>query len=147
MANNHDFLDQVQRYISEHRRDGLAAYNISGIYDLLPGTQPSTTDLAYKWPESWPNASNAGVYAIFGSDMTLLYVGKSSMNSFLGARLSSYFGYTPERTCRIKGEWSISPRYLMTVAVPDDATWEAPALEEFLVQRLNPSLNKNGRSS
>ena len=142
-----DFTDKVQEFVASHRRDGLEAYKVSGIYDLFPNLPTTTVTPDQKWPESWPNSPHAGVYALFCSDLRLAYIGKSSMNSFLGARLSSYFGNAPDKTCRIKGEWRIQPRFLLTVAVPDSATWEAPALEEFLIQKLNPPLNRNGRSA
>jgi hypothetical protein len=149
MANLEDLQVQLQDYALSHRRDGLAAYSVSGVYDLYPqNTQTAAIAVASKWPDDWPNSSNAGVYAIFDEHFELIYVGKSSMNSFIAARLGTYFGYTsaPERLCRLKGEWRIEPRYLITVGVPDDATWEAPALEEFLIQKLNPTLNRNGRT-
>jgi hypothetical protein len=142
-----DFILHVQDYVASHRREGLEAFEVSGIYDLFPQSALTGDAAAHKWPESWPNSANAGVYGVFADDLTLLYVGKSSMNSCLGARLSAYFGYTPERACRVKSEWRIQPRFLATVAVPDSATWEAPALEEFLIQRVNPPLNRNGRSA
>ena len=147
MSATQEFTANIQEFVASHRRDGLEPYKVSGIYDLFPNLAPSAIAPDHRWPESWPNSSRAGVYALFCGDLRLAYIGKSSMNSFLGARLSSYFGNEPDRTCRIKGEWRIRPRFLMTVAVPDHATWEAPALEEFLIQQLNPPLNRNGRSA
>jgi len=139
------FKETVEQYRALHRREGLPDFDVSGLYDLFPKTDPRS-DTAHHWPDDWPNAGRAGVYAVFADDRELLYVGKSSMNSFLAARLGAYFGYAPDRSCRIKNTWVRAPRFLVTVGVPDDSTWEAPALEEFLIQKLNPPLNRNGRS-
>ena len=147
MPKKPEFLDQVEQYILHYRREGLPPYKVSGIYDLFPESRNSIEAIEHKWPDTWPNSSDAGVYALFCEDMALLYVGKSSMRNCLGARLSSYFGFSSEGACRINGDWGINPKYLITIAVPSDATWEAPALEEFLIQRLNPLLNINGRTS
>lgn len=147
MLGKNEFLNEVEQYTLHWRRDGLPAYNISGTYDLFPEVPSGVEKIEHKWPDTWPNSSSAGVYAVFDEGMKLLYVGKSSMSSYLGARLGSYFGFTPERTCRVNHNWAVKPKYLITVAVPNASTWEAPALEEFLIKRLNPPLNRNGRTS
>lgn len=142
-----EFTDSINEYTSSHRREGLGGYHISGLYDLFPQAGEPPAPVEYKWPDDWPNPDNAGIYAFFDEQANLIRIGKTSMNSFLAARLAAHFGYTPERGCRIKKDWAIAPRFVMTVAVPDDATWEASALEEFTIKRLNPPLNRNGRSS
>ena len=74
----------------------------------------------------------------------LIYVGKASMGNCLWNRLGAYFGGRDE--CRVKHDaWKRPPQFVVTVAVPKSSTWEAPALEEFLIQRLDPIDNVRGR--
>jgi hypothetical protein len=41
--------------------------------------------------------------------------------------------------------WSQPPRFFYAVAVPEQMPFEAPALEEFLIGRLQPPDNSVGR--
>lgn len=142
------FKAAIETYISNFRRVELPPLVISGVYDLYPTSARGTVACEYVWPDTWPNSERAGVYAFFDEGADLMYVGKCSMNSFLGARLGAYFGYGDERQCILKGgPWGRNPRFVMTVGVPDTMTWEAPALEEFLIQQLNPPLNRHGRTT
>jgi len=102
-----------------------------------------------KWPEEWPNAGRSGVYLIFGEDRDLLYVGKASMSNSLGARLSSYFGYDENKVhCKVcHKSWHKKPCYIVSVAVPENMLFEAPALEEFLISKLPIPENTRGRKS
>jgi hypothetical protein len=78
--------------------------------------------------------------------LNVLYVGKASMSNILAARLSSYFGYGKEKTCRVfHDNWKNKPRFVITVAVPDNLIFEAPSLEEFLIRELKPGDNMVGR--
>lgn len=77
-------------------------------------------------------------------DEAVIYVGKASADSWIGARLAKYFQYDANGRCRfIHAEWC--PRYVVTVAVPDDSPFEAPALEEFLIKELQPRWNTLGK--
>lgn len=68
------------------------------------------------------------------------------MSRCLGARLSHYFGYDSEKKCQLKhSTWSKTPRYVVTVGVPGNMTFEAPALEEYLIGQLRPPDNIAGR--
>jgi len=57
-----------------------------------------------------------GVYLISDESMGLLSNGKASMHSTLGARMSSYFQYEKDDSCRIVHGWERShhmwPLYL-----------------------------------
>lgn len=140
-------IEKVKDYVGTFRKSGMDEFEISEPYNLFP-KEAKTIPTQLQWPDTWPNSGKAGVYAIFSTDGSIVYIGKSSMNSFLGARLSNYFGYAPDKkSCMIKGgDWSIHPEFIVTIGVPDSMTWEAPALEEYLIQQLNPELNKQGRT-
>ncbi len=90
---------------------------------------------------SWPNPANPGVYAMLNEHRELIYLGKASCNTSLGMRLGAHFYKTgAPKNAKFEGI-----RYVVTIPVPDDRAFEAPAVEEFLIGRLNPSLCLVGR--
>lgn len=151
MASLDDVRGALRRYVDDFRKSGLEPLRISEAYDLLPDDAPATLGCRRRWPESYENPLSAGVYVVFDRLGQVIYVGKSSMNSSLSARLSSYFAFAPDRRCRIQngGPWTAEyqPRFVMNIAVPDSMRWEAPALEEYLIAALNPPLNTLGRTT
>jgi hypothetical protein len=102
-------------------------------------------DLASDWPNTWPGAVSAGVYAFIGEQDDLLYVGKASCGATIGSRLGAYFGYGPERRAKVYNDFYAGVRKVATLALPEGRQFEAPAIEEFLIARLGPPLNKVGR--
>ena len=148
-----DFRSIMDEYLNEYRLNpNLEALEISGIYDLFPDQSSSDKDIqkAAAWPDRWSNSERPGIYAIFDASLELLYVGKASMGSYLGARLSSYFQGSPKEPCKVLHTWvnhegeTVTPRYVITVAVPKETPWEAPALEEYLIDQLKPPSNRMG---
>lgn len=137
-----EVINKINTFKDNYRRDDIPDLRISKIYSLFPSGE--TNQL--KWPAPWPFAFEKGVYLIFGSNMELLYVGKASMQHNIGGRLSSYFRYNDDKTgCKIvHNGWITPPRFVVTVAVPEDMAFEAPALEEYLISSLNPPENKKG---
>ena len=65
------------------------------------------------------------------------------MNRRIGNRLYDHFGNGPD--CIPKQDWLNPVRYFITIAVPSDLAFEAPALEEFLIKKLHPKLNATGK--
>jgi excinuclease UvrABC nuclease subunit len=129
-----------------YRGAGLSPLEFQGLYDLFPRpARKSQVPVSAAWPDEWPHNSRQGVYAILDDALTVLYVGKASMRNVIGSRLSSYFGYDETRGCKIYHKWTNTPRYIAAIAVPQNSTFEAPALEEFLIQVLDPSDNSKGR--
>ena len=100
-------------------------------------------DLHKQWnTTSFPNAANAGCYFIFGRDGTLLYVGKASLGSTVGRRLSTYFHWNTddEVLAHSHDGWEDSqPSFVRTIPVLK--AYQAASLEEFLIDRLQPSHN------
>ncbi len=143
MATRAEVDAKIDEYVSKFRKIGLAPFERSQRYSLFPAEESPEP----KWPGTYPNSERAGVYLMFDEEMVLLYVGKASMGSCIGSRLGSYFAYASDReTCRLKHEWKKGqPRYVITVAVPDDSPFEAPALEEYLIAAFGNTLeNKVG---
>jgi excinuclease UvrABC nuclease subunit len=123
---------KAREIVSEYcRRYGISpSFEMSDIYHLT----------AENWLNPIPFTNNAGCYFFYAEDGALLYVGKASD---LAGRVTSYFESAPSFRPRHQG-WSMPPRYLQTVKVHDPH--EAPSLEEYLIQKLQPPDNKLGKS-
>ena len=75
-----------------------------------------------------------GCYAVFSQNGDLLYIGKASNTNMIGDRLVRF---------RYKGvSWANPPALVRLITVGE--AFEAPSLEEFLINRLQPSYNKHG---
>ncbi|WP_151444881.1 nucleotide excision repair endonuclease [Halomonas lysinitropha] len=129
---------EIESYHQNYRHSDLNPPNVSDIYNLFPKGELGGGENS--WPSTWPNNGLPGVYFIFDEDLVLLYVGKAKN---LGSRLSSYFKYASDRTCRVKDtSWRVKPHFLLTASV--DRFFEAPSLEEYLIEKLQPSHNSIG---
>lgn len=136
----------VEEYASAFRRPGLPALEVSPLYALFPSDEALPSDVALTWPDVWPHASRQGVYVIFGPGIKLLYIGKASMTNTIGGRLYRWFKYSPSGGCRVADPgWSMTPMYVATIPAPENMPFEAPALEEYLIQTLQPCDNARGR--
>ena len=139
-----DLLSAVREYDENYRSAKMGKLEISEPYDMAPEKGETRIPCDGKWPDMWPYASRAGIYAFIDKNLEVVYVGKASLRSTLGARVSSYCGYATDRSCQMYHRWTSLPRYLVTVAVPEDTPFEAPALEEFLISKLQPNENSTG---
>ena len=136
--------DSVTEYISKHRNPNLPALDISAPLDLFPSLPlPPGITPRFTWADNWPFSERAGVYFVYSESFDLLYIGKSSNNQCLGKRLYCWFGGGD--TCVPVGTWSQPPRFVVTIAVPDESPFEAPSLEEYLVRKLQPPDNTHGK--
>ncbi len=146
MAKFKDLVSSVSEYANRFRHPDLPHFEIGPAYDLSPEKGATAMECLRKWPDTWTNNNNPGIYAFLDHDLNVVYIGKSSMSSFLGARLSSYCGYDEEKRCKLKHTgWTVLPRYVWTVGVPSELAFEAPALEEFLITKLKPTDNVTGK--
>ena len=124
----------VEDYDKTYRADGLAPFVISKKYYLYPQNGE------YGWPEIWPNCTSSGVYLIFDDKDEIIYVGES-IN--LGNRLSDYFKYSENGGVKVIHNWS---RFsILTITVPSSSQFERLALEEYLINKLNPFYNIRGK--
>lgn len=149
MADLHALKQAVERYDAECRNPAMGQFSVGPLYDLFPEKGEGTESCEVSWPTMWPNCHDAGVYALLDEQLNVLYIGKASLRSSIGGRLSSYCAYRSDKTCRLKhdGYWTKTPRYAWSVAVPETTPFEAPALEEFLIRELQPSDNTAGITS
>lgn len=139
-----DVREKLNVFKNEFRLEKLRL-EISDWYSLFPTTKDNDLDKHQKqWPEIYPHAEKKGVYLIFNENKELIYIGKASMNNNIGKRLGSHFSYESDKvTCKINHSWSSSPKYIITIAVPDGMSFEAPALEEYLITEFADSLPDN----
>ena len=141
-----DLQCAVNEYCENYRYPSMEKFLSGPAYDLFPTDPPGKLECSSEWPDTWPNSDYAGIYAILDSNAYILYIGKSSMNSSLGARLSSYCRYGPNKSCHLKYDgWTRKPRYIYTVGVPKATSFEAPALEEFLIKSMRPPDGMEGK--
>jgi len=142
-----DFRTAVEYFQANFMPHGTRI-DLSGIYDLKPHLSAVTSvEVQSDWWDAWPNADRKGVYALFGSQLDLIYIGKVSMKNTIGARLSGYFINDNEGICKLKdSRIANDPRYISTAAFPDDIAFFSAALEEFLIAKLNPINNQRGRT-
>jgi hypothetical protein len=148
MAHLDDVKRELKAYNDTCRPGNLPPLTLSGIYSLDPNSgSKSESDLV--WPGTWPNAGSHGVYFIFGPKMELLYVGEASgPTSSIGRRLSSYFPDSMDMSKSRAGDgrWSMNPTFVVTVAVDVNGGDEAPELERYLISRLQPLDNIQGKT-
>jgi len=139
---------ELDRYSRSYRHPKLPALQLSDVYALFPANYARLPKgVTAGWPDKWPNADSPGVYLILDRQLNISYIGKASMGSTLGARLSSYFAYAKDGSerCRIVHDsWDIQPEFVATIAMPSRMAFEAAALEEYLIDRLQPPENAKG---
>lgn len=132
------FTKAVKDYELTHLNRKKPKFKFSDLYDL---------ELDWKSNSKYPFAKKTGIYAIFDKDEELLYIGKASNQSSIGARLSTYFENDEEGKCHpvdSKESWGGNPRIIISVSVNEP--FEAPSLEEFLISELQPKSNSVGRN-
>lgn len=127
----------VRRYEEMFRSPGLPPFAISApLYDLHGGGEAD-------WPNKWPQSDSPGVYLILGADEQVLYVGKASLGAAMGTRLSHHLPAAADGTCQPAGNWrGHQPRFVVTIATT--TPFEAPSLEEYLIEELQPRCNTLG---
>ena len=127
----------IEEFNERYPRPGIDPIAIKGEYDL-----------AGDWPNTYPNVDSAGVYIFLDEAENLLYVGKTSCNSSFGSRLGAYFMYGEDRTkYKVKNEYYADVKKILTIPLPKGHEFEAGAIEEYLIQALDPKLNIVGRKA
>ncbi len=132
-------IDKIQSAINDlntnYPRPRIGLIAIDGQYDL-----------ENDWPKAYPNVKSAGVYILLDSNNSLLYVGKTSCDSSFGKRFNQYFMYGEDKKYKVKNKYYAEVKKILTIPLPSGHEFEASAIEEFLIQKLNPRLNKIGRN-
>ncbi|QDV07257.1 hypothetical protein Poly30_27760 [Planctomycetes bacterium Poly30] len=93
---------------------------------------------------TWPNADSAGVYALLDESGAVLYIGKASMGASVGGRVFCHVAGGGAKFVAREGFGDV--RWLRTVGVEESRRFIAPAIEEFLIDLLQPPLNRAGRN-
>jgi hypothetical protein len=142
-----ELKDKVSEYCISYRHPKMGNFSSGPLYDLFPDQVGGLIEADCKWNDTWPSNGKAGVYAFLDVEGRVIYIGKSSMKSSVSARLSSYCQYGPDKKCKLKQDgWKVQPRYVWIVGVPTETSFEAAALEEFLIREIFTSDNVNGIS-
>ena len=138
-----DLKNLIFEYESKYRGPKLEPLKISELYDL--SKKKSDQQDSNSWPKKYPNADYPGVYVFLNKNKEILYIGKASFNNTLGSRISSYIRWDKSKDgCEMYHEWKQVPFYLATIRVEVTKSFEAPAIEEFLIKALEPIENKVG---
>jgi hypothetical protein len=142
MSNLEDLKKAIEFFEANYRGSNLNSFKHGPLYDLFPEKQLSALPCDEHWPNTWPCNGKPGIYTFLDGTGSILYIGKSSANSNVSARLSNYCEYGEKRRCKLKNRtWSIEPRYVWIVGVPPDSWFESAALEEYLIRELSPKDN------
>lgn len=98
--------------------------------------------LAREWKSTTiPHAERCGCYFFYDKEGSLLYIGKVSLSHTLGRRTTSYFRWDDKAAAPVPKHtgWKPPPVWLQTLCVNEP--YEAPSLEEYLIDRLRPPSN------
>lgn len=103
------------------------------------------------WGDPWGNKEvGAGVYLHFNEDDQALYVGKAVS---LGDRLGAYFqhvDYPRDQACKVVDNKLDDDNHktcgVKVIPMPANLRLLTPALESFLIEKLNPPVNTQGRT-
>ncbi|MGF1831606.1 GIY-YIG nuclease family protein [Photobacterium angustum] len=89
--------------------------------------------------------NTVGVYILFNDQQDIIRVGSSTSNLY--SRLNTYFDYKDNTHSVGIGWWveGVSARYVRTITVPSEQSFEALSIEKFLLDKLTPPLNKEGK--
>lgn len=135
MAKLSKLVELVSEFETKYRGSGLAPFKYVEPYEL--GCKKF-------WPEVM--TTHRGVYGIF-SGCDLIYIGKvTGKTRVLCHRMNDYFVIREDFTYGgAKHHWSREPTHFVAWGVPDESFFEASALEEFLIDRLQHELPDNTR--
>jgi hypothetical protein len=122
-------------------RGALSEYHQVWRHPSLKELKVSETyDIENDFKKCYPGDGRPGCYVFLDQSYNIIYVGKSGS---LGPRIHSYFlSYREHKRLIFRDSWSVTPRYIVCVEVKE--SFEAPSLEEFLIQRLKPPANTVG---
>lgn len=99
-------------------------------------------DISKEDHASWPSNESPGVYIFLDSNKNITYIGKASFTNCIGGRLNSRF----DTKWNPKKPESEGCNYITTIALPKDLSFEAPAIEEYLLKVLATRSNSVGNS-
>ncbi len=83
-----DLREGVHEDQRAYRHPRMPLFEFCSGYDLFPERDTRLT-ASRSWPKQWEHGGRAGIYAVCDERGELLYVGKASARSSLGARLTT----------------------------------------------------------
>ena len=137
-ASMHKTLEEALSLVNAYNQKYNTSFEADRLYELFP-----VGDGKYGFKEnSWPCNGKAGVYLILDENKNIIYVGQSSSLSY---RFYQYFK-DEDGVCVVRSSyWTATPHFIVAIAAPDDAKYERLSLEEYLIERLQPSDNTRGK--
>ena len=114
--------------------------------DLPPLRQSKPYCMVKDWAEQtyYPSSHLPGVYAFLDRHGELIYIGKASGKNTIAGRLGQYFRYGTKGTAVSRQRTRLHVAHIITIGLPEDRAFEAPAIEEFLIRELKPRDNNHG---
>ena len=130
ISNYNELLEAVKEFNSKHIRPHGAVE----LTELL--------DISLQKNASWPSNESPGVYIFLDSNKNINYIGKASFSNCIGGRLNSRFDtkWNPKKP---ESEGCV---FITTIALPREVSFEASAIEEFLLKKLTTRSNRIGNS-
>jgi len=101
-------------------------------------------DLRTSFASSYPNVLQPGIYIMMDSQGTVLRIGTASGGRTLGDRLGDYFKWGDRAVgsgIAINSEYG-GVCFVVTIGLPKDRAFEVPAIEEYLLSRVDAPLNR-----
>ncbi|MBX7046075.1 MAG: GIY-YIG nuclease family protein [Ignavibacteria bacterium] len=122
--------ETVNEFLEKFIKSDLKFLSFSEIYKL-----------SLDWLKAYPNNELAAVYAFFDLENRLQYIGSTTVS--IGARFKEYFkkDKTDRNKC-IKLEKFNVVESISTLGLIEDNKFLAPAIESYLIYKLNPPINK-----
>jgi hypothetical protein len=120
----------VEKYCADH---SIPIFEISDLADIQQ---------LYRDNDPFPFQDGAGCYLFWSARTELLYVGKVSLKHNICSRLKTYFRWDENKTAVVPTPghtWTSAPVFVQVIKVREP--YQAPSLEEFLTDKLNPSDN------
>jgi len=113
-------------------------YPRPGIPDLLKLIKQYKLNEFNQISQHWSDFVNPGVYFIFSDDDELLYIG---MSTSIGSRVNSHFGslINPKTPQWLQDEGKIAG-YVAILLIDNNHRFEAPAIEDYVVCKLQEKL-------
>jgi len=127
----------LDTFNEKYRGPAIHPVELSPRYDL------SRDWIARKPEGKFPFSHFPGVYVFVDETEDVVYVGKASNNNTLGQRVSSYFKGVGGGKAVARLAVCEKVRFVHTIKVSE--SFFSAAVEEFLIQRLDPTLNRHGR--
>ena len=135
MATIDDLIKELKNFNSRYPRPKIGILELSAAYDIR-----------VDFTKVYPGTEFPGVYVISKVNGEILRIGKASCSSSLGKRLSSYYRWHDKKYIGVgKYEGYTEAFIIHTISLPQDRAFEAPAIEEYLIDRLKPPYNKVGK--